>query len=170
MPFQNANIQAAGTLNWTGNFGALGLPTIPLLFGGQIPFSNGAGSGDGQANNLSGNTLSITSGTPVVLNLNTLTNPDGSACSFTDLLYVAFWNYSTTVGQDLVVGGGSDPVVSVWGSGNLTVLANTDGTAVAMFATTAATGWAIDLSTACTFKLTVAAGTGVSVGYALIGH
>jgi hypothetical protein len=170
MPFQNSQVNMASTLNWQGDFGQLGTPNIPLLFGGQIQFANGAGSGDGQANNLTGGTLSITSGTPVVLDLNSLLNPDGSACSFADLLLVAFWNYSTTAGQDLVVGGGTDPVVSIWGSGNLTVLANLDGTASAMFCTTAATGWAIDSSTAHTFRLEVAAGTGVQIAYAFVGH
>lgn len=169
MSFQNALINAAANLNWLGNFGNLGTPQIPLQFGGAVPFQNGAGSGVGQMNNMSGNSVSITSGTPLVLDLNTLTNPDGSACAFTDLLFVAFWNYSTTAGQNLVIGGGSNPIISIWGSGNLTVIGNTQGTAVASFATSAATGWAINLSTATTLRLEASSGT-LTAGYVIAGH
>lgn len=170
MPFQDAIINAASTLNWQGNYGTLGTPPIPLMFGGALQFIAGAGALAGQARNLSGNTVAITSGTPVVIDLNTLTNPDGTACNFTDILYVGFLNSSQTPGEDLVIGGGTNPVISIWGSGNLTLLANPSGVAVFEIATAAATGYAINASTAHTFRLSVAAGTAVEISYVLLGH
>lgn len=169
MPFQNAQINAAAALNWLGNFGQLGSPQIPLAFGGLISFPN-AGPGDASAANLSGGTIMINMGTPVVLDLATLTAPDGSACAFTDLVAVGFWNFSTIPGENLTVGGGTNPIISIWGSGNLSILAGLDGTAAFTIATTAATGWAYNSSTAHTFQLSVAAGTGVQIGYYFLGH
>jgi len=170
MSFQNALVQAGANLNWLGNYGNLGTPTIPLSFGGAIPFQKGAGSGVGQANNLTGGTVLVTNGTPTVLDLNTLVAPDGTALTFADLLVVGFWNSSTVAGQNLTVGGGSNPIISIWGSGNLSLLSNTQGTASALFATAAATGWAFNASTAHTFQLTVAAGTNVPVSFVFLGH
>jgi|ERR1700722_1560607 len=168
MPFQSSIVNLAAIANWLDNFGNLGSPAVQLAFGGAINFNNGAGSGDGQINNVSGNTVSVTSGTPVVLDLNTLTNPDGSACTFADLLIIAFYNNSTT-GQNLIIGGGSNPVTSIWGSGNLTILGNADGTAGVLIASTAATGYAINSSTAHTFRLESSSGT-IQCDFLLAGH
>lgn len=166
MAFGTAQTSLANIANYFANYGGLGNPvTIPLNFG-QGQYFTGPGNGALQANNIAGNTVLVTSGTPTVIDITAVVQPDGTATAFTDLLVVGFFNHGDPgAGETLTIGGGTNPVVSIF-SANLILL----GATPFLVSCPNATGYAINTSTAKAFTLNVASGTNVKVDYLLIGH
>jgi hypothetical protein len=57
----------------------------------------------------------ITAGTPLVLDVTALADQQGNAQNFAHVTGILVSNGSTTAGQDLTVGGGSNPLIATWG-------------------------------------------------------
>lgn len=167
--FNNAVCNIAATGGFNLNLIDITTNVINLGFGTALQYlTNGVGAL--QAQWIAANTIAVPNGSPVTLNLNTLTQPDGSTFTPLDILFIGFINTSVTTGQDVTIGGGSNPIVSAF-SGNIVLpagSADNPGTPVCI-GNSNATGYAINLSTACNFRLSSAAGT-PDVAYLLFGH
>jgi hypothetical protein len=103
----------------------------------------------------------VPSGSPVSLVLGnaSLTQPDGSTATFTDVVFLAIKNNGAAV---LTVGGGTNAMTSI---GTITVAAG----ATAIVACPTATGYALTASTADVIKFTSASGT-LAVDVMIAGH
>lgn len=164
--FGTSNTNIAAVVIFNADYGGLGNPVqIQLNFGAGFYYKS-SGSGALEANTVAGGTVQVSSGTPTVIDLNTVTQPDGSTATFADLLIVGFYNHGDpTSGETLTIGGGTNPVVSIW-SANLVLLGGTP----ILVGCPDATGYAVNASTAHKFTLNIASGTNVDVDYLLVGH
>lgn len=149
------NLSARGTLSTTG-FDPL---TIGIAWAGGLT----DGVGLGQANVVYRGVISVPNGAPVSLDLNGggLTQPNGAAANFVKLAAVIVFNDSTTAGEVLTVGGGTNAVANVSGTvgpGGIFVLYEPS---LAALPVTAGTG---DI-----LKFTSASGT-ISVRVLLLGR
>lgn len=127
------------------------------------------GAGAGGFNTLYMADLTVTAASPVSLDLiGSLKQPDGSSSAvFADICAILIINRSTTTGQNLLIGGGSNDVTTIWGStGVQTLLPGM----VFLLGGAVATGYALVASTADLLKIDVAAGTAVPFTIAIIGH
>jgi len=79
---------------------------------GSIPT---IGSAAGQQDLEHSKSYTVTSGTPLVLDVTSLADPQGNAQNFAHVTSLLISNDSTTAGQDLTVGGGSNPLIATWG-------------------------------------------------------
>lgn len=105
----------------------------------------------------------VTSGTPVVIDLTTgLTDPLGVALVFAHVVAIMVTNDSTTVGQTLTVGGGTNPILA---SESDPVQANGGGFVVVA----PNPGFTVD-STHKTLQVLVAAGTSVPYKLTVLGR
>jgi hypothetical protein len=123
------------------------------------------GSSAGQANIAVGNAnLAVTSGTPFVLNLSGGGSDQfGNTFTMSKLVAALFVNFSTTSGQNFVIGAGTH---SVFGSDQNTAEAS-GGYAIFYRPTT---GYTVASSSTDNFTATLAAGTSVGCGYILFGR
>lgn len=143
-----------------GNF-ASALDLI-LNFGGATQLTSGAGAN--QFAHLYVVSASIASGTPLVIDVTgSLVEPDGTTFVITDIIGVAVKNNGTSA-QLITIGGGSNPVVSIW-SANLLI---PGGVTVLIFNPNAS-AYAVNASTAHTMQFSCASGTAV-VDIAILGH
>lgn len=165
MSYKSSTISAAVAGNWL----QANSPFISNNIGVnlQTALTLSAGSGAAQANSIyaSPSTLTVSTGTPTVVDLASVTDPDGTSITWSDILAIAIVNLSTTAGQDITVGGGTNPVVSLF-TGNLIIKSG----GFAIIACAQATGYAFNSSTAHTLEFQVSAGTSVPFGIIVIGH
>lgn len=87
------------------------------------------GTASGNVNLAYSGNVSVVSGTPLVIDLTALTNPDGGAVSFTNVLAVKLTNNGTAAGT-LTMGGGTNPV---FGAFPVAAQGGTNGTGVTGF-------------------------------------
>ncbi len=123
----------------------------------------GAGSTAGNVDRVIQQTLAITSGTPVTINVGTALDPFGTAAAMVHVSLILVESLSTTAGQDFTVGGGTHPVC---GSDQLTVQAN-GGVGILYNPNL---GYAVTGSSADVLTITVAAGTAVAGRVTIFGR
>jgi hypothetical protein len=120
-------------------------PDVPL----------GAGNTPGNVDRCFSEPFTVTSGTPLTINLVTALDPLGSALGAVHVTSVLVENDSTTAGQDFTVGAGTHPV-----------LGTDQGTAQAnggvFFVINPNPGYSVVSGTSDTLQISVAAGTNVS--------
>lgn len=122
-----------------------------------------SGSGAGQVNKTYSSAFTVTSGSPLVLDLTTgLVDPLGNALVFSEVSAILISNDSTTAGQDFTIGGGTNPLFA---SAPNIVAAN-GGAWMILNPTAQIT---VD-STHKTVQISVAAGTSVPGKITVIGH
>lgn len=119
------------------------------------------GSSAAQVQFIFTNTYAVTSGTPQVLDLTTLTDALGNSITFNAWTNIIVENLSTTTGQDFSIGAGTNPIFTAEGE---PIFANGG-----WFATGNPQGQTVD-STHKTLQLTVAAGTSVQVKVTIMGR
>lgn len=149
--------------------GTFGNQTISEFLGGgstgvQVSLSPGAGANQFQNLHMDGH--SVTSGTPLLLNLTSgaLLMPDKTATNFADLGLFVVRNNGTA---NLTVGAGSNAVTSILGASGTIIIAPGETKTIA--ANFAATGFAVTASTACILQFVSASGT-VAFDLILTGH
>ena len=118
------------------------------------------GTAAGNVNLVYSSALTVTTGTPLVLDLTALLDPLGGTVNFVHVCAVMITNGSVTAGQDFTVGGGTTPVFAALpllqaNGGNLQLI-------------NANPGWAT--SGANNLKFTVAAGTAVPFTLTILGR
>lgn len=163
----SASLAAFGQLVQSLGSGTVGNQKLTFTFGGlNQAFTLGSGAAQFNTAYLADRT--VTNGTPDVLNLTSgLTDLDGNAiAAFADIVAFGVRNNSTTTGQILSVGGGTDPVVTIWGAGPIIVPPG----GCAVFINPGVAGYAITTTTADRINVTVAAGTAVSYTPFILGH
>lgn len=155
----NITLQARADFLETGfgNFAPTAGNPIPVVFAGyNKTFSAGAGAL--QYNHCYAASLSVTSGTPLVLDLNggTLKDPDGTVIVATDIVALLILNTTAGGGGTLTVGGGTNDVASIWGaSGTEIILPG----GLSLKAIAAAAGFTVTPSTAHDLQFVASAGT-----------
>lgn len=126
------------------------------------------GAAAGQVSNAYCTLLSITSGAPQTLDMTSLVDALGNAINFARVQGLVAVNFSQTPGQDLTIqGGGTNPLFGdirtvMAGSG-----ASIPGGVEQVF--NWSPGWAVS-GAAKTVKYSVAAGTAVQIGVAILGN
>lgn len=139
---------------------------VPInVSGGAVNFSYTAGSGAKQFLNCYAASLSVTNGTPLVLNLNggALTNPDGTVIALADILAILVIHKSAS--GNLTVGAGTDPVASIWGTGTEIILPG----GFSCKGCQDASGFAVTASTAMNLQFVASAGT-ILFDIFILGH
>lgn len=128
------------------------------------------GSGANQFNAAYLADRTVSNGTPDTIDLNagTIKEPDGvTAVSLTDIILLAILNRSTTAGQNLQVGGGTNDITTILGaSGVITIFPG----GLLLLTNPNASGYGITASTADILDINVAAGTSVPYSIAILGH
>lgn len=168
MPASTGSAVLTASATFNEAFGNFGTDALVLKTPG-LNASLTVGSGANQFNNCYAASLTITSGTPVELNLtngSSLKNPDGTFAVFTDIVFLYIFNGGTT-GQSITIGAGTTPVTSIWGSTGTEIILPGAYMVKAAFL---AAGFAVTASTACELQLTVAAGTNVPYDIMILGH
>jgi hypothetical protein len=98
-------LAASVTANLTG-----GAPPAPS----QSPVNHSynptltVGAAAGQSNKVYSAPFTVTTGTPLALDLTTLVDPLGGALNFSAVTSILITNDSTTAGQDFTIGGGTN--------------------------------------------------------------
>jgi hypothetical protein len=101
------SVTSSVTANLTG--GAAPAPSqspVNHTYAPAVPLS--VGNGAGQANKCYSAAFSVTSGSPLLLDLTTLTDPLGGALNFGTVVDILITNDSVTAGQDFTIGGGTN--------------------------------------------------------------
>ena len=119
------------------------------------------GTAAGNADKIYSAAFTVTSGTPLVLDMTSLLDPLGGAVNFAHVLAVIISNDSVTAGQIFTVGGGTTPVL---GSDQLTVQPN-GGVGAVINPNPGYTTASANL-----LKILVAAGTAVAGKITIIGR
>lgn len=120
------------------------------------PTAPGVGAVAGSVDRCYAGTYSVTSGTPVTINLLTALDPCGTAAGIVYIEDILIENDNTTAGQDLTVGGGTHPAL---GTDSYTVQAGTSASNVGAAQLHFPTGLHIVTSSSDTLTLTAASGT-----------
>lgn len=109
----------------------------------------------------------VTSGTPLVLDMTSLTDPDGNAINFARVQGIFLENLSTTTGQIITLTGGTmNPLFA----DSYTAQPNLDGVSAGTVGTWQPyPGFAVS-GGAKTIKITVAAGTAVPFALSIVGN
>jgi hypothetical protein len=123
----------------------------------------GAGGTAGNVNLCFCEPFTVSSGTPLTINVGTALDPMGNALGMVHVSCVLVENDSTTAGQDFTVGGGTHPVL---GSDQYTAQAN-GGVA---FVCNPNSGYSVVSGTSDTLQISVAAGTSVSGKVTILGR
>lgn len=143
---------------------AAGFP-INLTYPG-VNLQYTGGNGAGQFNNIYAASLSVTNGTPLLLDLNggTLKNPDQSVIAATDILGLVVVHKS--VAGNLTLGGGSNDISTIWGASGTEIILPGGFSAKGC---SLATGFVVTPSTAHILQIVASAGT-INFDIAIIGH
>lgn len=120
------------------------------------------GTAVGNVNLLYSAAQTVTNGTPLVLDLTSLTDPNGNAVVFAHVQAIVVTNNSIVAGQDLTIGGGTNPL-----STDLHT-AQANGGAAAIIAPNP--GFAVVGSSTNNLKVVVAAGTTVPFSISIYGR
>lgn len=123
----------------------------------QTPFiALTAGVAAGNVNCGIAKSFSVVSGTPLVINVASGLDPQGNAAAMARVISVTVENDSTTTGQTLTVGGGTDPVM---GTSQMDVQANPNGAGGGFTVANTDGGWVYNVSTANSITIVAATGT-----------
>ena len=129
----------------------------------QPNLSLGAGNSAGNVDRCFSEAFTVTSGTPLTINVTTALDPLGTAIACVHVTSVLVENDSTTAGQDFTVGGGTHPV-----------LGTDQGTAQAnggvFFVINPSPGYTVSSGSADTLSIAVAAGTNVAGKVTILGR
>jgi hypothetical protein len=120
------------------------------------------GGSAGQVNKIYSAAFTVTTGTPLSIDLTALTDPLGAALNFTNVAAILISNDSVVAGQDFSVGGGTNGLFTaapniIAANGGMYLLANPNP------------GITVD-GTHKIITITVAAGTGVGGKITVLGH
>lgn len=137
--------------------------TGSLTYNQNVSQALAVGNAAGQANKAYQAALTVTSGTPLVVDLASLTDANGATITFAHVTTVIITNGSTTTGQDLTIGAGTNPL-----SVNITGVASANGGF--MISHNPAVGYVYNSSTAHTIQIVVAAGTSVPLTITILGR
>ena len=121
------------------------------------------GSTAGKVNACISQSFSVTSGTPLTINVSTALDPLGNAAGMVHVSSIVVENNSVIAGQIFTVGGGTHPVL---GSDQMTVQPNGGIGCIV----NPNPGYAVTGASADTITITVAAGTGVSGKITVMGR
>jgi hypothetical protein len=121
------------------------------------------GSSSGNVNKAYSVAGTVTSGSPVDIDLTAVTDPLGASLNFSQVHAILLENLSTTAGQDLTLGAGTNPLLAA--STQLAYAGTAPGFVLQNCGTT---GITVD-STHKTVRVAVAAGTGVGYKLTIIG-
>ena len=119
------------------------------------PMSVSIGSSAGQVQRSYSAPISVVSGTPFTLNLISGLDPSGAALGFSELVLWLLENDSVTTGQNLVLGGGTHPVL---GSDQATVFPGISPSVGVGFGFNPV-GWTVTGGSTDTLTITAATGT-----------
>jgi hypothetical protein len=122
-----------------------------------------AGSTSGSVNAVIEQNFTVTSGTPLTINVATGLDPFGNAAGMVHVSTVLVENDSTTAGQDFTIGGGTHPVL-----GTDSYLCQANGGVVTVC--NPAPGYTVSSGSADTLTITVAAGTAVAGKLTIFGR
>lgn len=125
--------------------------------------SIGVGSTAGNVNVCFSEAFTVTSGTPITVNLLTGTDPFGTALGMVHVSHILVENASTTTGQDFTVGGGTHPVL-----GTDLYLCQANGGVVCVVNPNP--GYSVVTSSSDTLQISVAAGTSVAGRITVLGR
>ena len=166
----NVTVKANFTFNESfGNFGSV-VPISLNWAGVNVPFVAGA-SGDNTYQNCYAASLTVTAGTPVLVNLtngSSIKNPDGSFAVFGDIVALGLLNNSATTGQFMTIGGGTNDVTSIWGASGTEIIM--PGGMMVKTAPKNGNAFVVTATTACVLQIVVAAGTSVPFDLFVLGH
>jgi hypothetical protein len=129
-------------------------PVVTASINHTVNPSLPVGSGSGSVNLEYHTPVTVTSGSPLVLDLTNLTDPLGNAIAFAVVTAILLTNDSTTTGNDLSLGGGTTPLVAT-----CPLPAQAAGGAVAVLAPAAG----LTVTSGSTNKLQIAAAAGSAV-------
>lgn len=163
MSVTSATVNANAQIHIPKSFGNFA-SALDLVLNFAAPASLASGSGAAQFAHCYITSASIVSGSPLVIDVTgSLVEPDGTTFVVTDIVAILVKNNGTT-GQIITMGGGSNPVVS-FVSANAIIPPG----ATMIFFNPAASGYAVNASTAHTLQFANASGTAV-VDIAILGH
>lgn len=133
-----------------------------LTFGGE--YANGTGASQSDVVFSGSASISTATALDVRGSLNSVLT--GDAANFVELTALVLKNNSSTAGQYVTVGAGSNPVSSLWAASGDAAIVGPGGLLVL---TSPIDGYATSAGTADTITLTPATGT-ISVDYILVGR
>lgn len=139
--------QAPATGQWAVNHSVLNAPDV--------------GSSAGQSNKVHSLNYLVSNGTPLTIDLTSTVDPSGAAIAFSFVNAILVSNDSVAAGQDLTVGGGSNPIVPA----SPAVQPNGG----AYYVSAPNPGITVD-STHKILQITVAAGTNVPIQVTVLGR
>lgn len=122
-----------------------------------------SGSGPGSVDRIYSKATTITSGTPLTINVSTALDPLNTAVGMLHVTSVMVSSDSTVAGQDLTIGGGTHPVL---GSDQGTAQANGG----IYFTCNPNPGYTVTGGSADTLTITVANGTNVNLKVTIVGR
>ena len=134
-----------------------------LTFNQNVSQALTVGNTAGQANKAYQAALTVSTGTPLSIDLASLTDVTGAAITLTHVTTIVITNNSTTTGQDLTIGGGSNPL-----SASVAGVASANGGF--MVNHNPAVGYVYNASTAHLIQITAAAGTNVPLTITILGR
>jgi hypothetical protein len=153
-----ASVLSAPALNISGSFvltSNAAFPQPASTFKASPAINLTAGSSAGQVQYGYQALLAITSGSPLALSLDSITDALGLTATPTVLVAIIVENDSTTTGQDFTIGVGTNPVMGAVCAG----IAQANGGVYAQVMP--GSGFAIVSATSDILKITAAAGTAV---------
>lgn len=125
------------------------------------------GNAAGQVDRVIAQAITITSGTPVTINVGTALDPSGTAAAMVHVCGFILINSSTTTGQDMTIGGGTNPV---WGATPASSLYDAQANGGIALGLAPNPGYHVTASSADTFTIIVAAGTSVAGQIVILGR
>jgi hypothetical protein len=123
----------------------------------------GSGNSAGNVDRCFSEPFTITSGTPLTINVSTALDPLGNALGMVHVTSVLVENDSTTAGQDFTVGGGTHPVL---GTDQATAQANGG----MVYILNPNSGYSVVSGTSDTLQISVASGTSVAGKITILGR
>lgn len=158
------DLQARATERETGiGIGSVSSQLIhDFVFRGE--YANGTGSS--QADVVHSGSISISTATTLDVRGSLSSVLTGDSVSFVEITGILVKNNSSTAGQYVTVGGGSNPVTSLWGASGDAAIVGPGGL---MVLTSPIDGYATTAGTADVLTLTPATGT-ISVDYLIVGR
>jgi hypothetical protein len=162
MPTTLSNPSITLQIKATLTAGAVPAP-IGSLVSHAPTFSLAAGNSAGNVDRCYSASFTITTGTPLTINVASAFDPLGSALGMIHVTSVLVENDSATAGQDMTIGGGANPVLG-------TYLGIAQANGGVDFSCNPNPGFTVAGGSADTLTITVAAGTSVPGKITILGR